>query len=85
MKRYNEIETWERCEGGETAYNFEGELLIEIEALQDRYDRAKWGEKYTPGRSWVAFAESGEVIRGQSPNIAQARKAAVAALKENSQ
>lgn len=77
---YNTIEAWWEHEGALQATNTEGDVIAEIDPLQNRYTAAKWNEPYTPGRAWYAIHQDGTITRGHSPNKSTAKRSAQAAL-----
>lgn len=80
VEAYSTVEQWDEHEGSWEAHNAAGDRIVEIDALQNSAECAKWGETYEPGRAWYAFPRQGGVRKGRAANLAAARKAALAAL-----
>lgn len=78
--RYQTIAEWETVDGEVRAYNEAGDEIIEIEALQNPDQCAKWGEKYVPGRAWRVTREDGTTVSGRGKDLRVAKKAAILAL-----
>lgn len=73
--------TWDTYDGGLTGTDADGNELVQIFALQDRYECAKWGEKYTPGREWCVCDKNNNIIaRGQARDLRAAKKEAIECL-----
>lgn len=73
---------WERYEGAAHAYDANGDMVIEIDALQNEDECTKWGETYTPGRAWRTLRSGVVVASGRADTLPAARKAALATLHE---
>ena len=80
MSAYAEVIEWEDYEGGVNGYNADMVAAIEVESLQNQARRARWGERYTPGRIWHVVHEDGTIQHGHSANVRTAKREAQAAL-----
>lgn len=71
---------WFEHEGAYEGMNELGETVAEIAALQDRASCTKWGERYEPGRAWIAWVD-GERVEGRATDARAAKRAILLALK----
>ena len=54
-------------------------VIAYLEQLDEQF-RARWGERYTPGRIWHVVHEDGTIQHGHSANVRTAKREAQAAL-----
>lgn len=81
---YITVTEWEKQDDGYVyGYNSLGDEVIAIDAPQDRYERIKWGDKYTPGRHWYIVLEDGTTTYGFSKDLRAAKKDAAAELAKH--